>query len=207
MVQKTIQDYYDKICEEYPTIPKSDIKRILQYGYKSLYLHNSYGGDVLIKRLGFWFYCGQLMNNSIRWFEYYKRKMRIKLRVMYKRKQIPWNGYYYFALSEKQYNEYLGQKNKRGRPKKKFTFSRTVLYKIYDECNISESSKVAIFKIPMPLDLGFTTYKEELTTDKAELVLVREPLKLEDILLSVYDYEFITDEARKYKHKMIKTDV
>jgi len=59
----------------------------------------------------------------------------------------------------------------------------------------------------MPLDLGFTTYKEELTTDKAELVLVREPLKLEDILLSVYDYEFITDEARKYKHKMIKTDV
>ena len=207
MILKTIQDYYDQICEEYPTIPKSDIKRILQYGFKSLYLHNSYGGDVLINRRGFWFYCGQLMNNSIRWFEYYKRKMRIKLRVMYKRKQIPWNGYYYFALSEEQYSKYLGQKNKRGRPKKKFTFSRTVFYKIYDECNISESSKVAIFKIPMPLDLGFTTYKEELTTDKAELVLVREPLKLEDILLSVYDYEFITDEARKYKHKMIKTDV
>ena len=123
MVLKTIQDYYDQICEEYPTIPKSDIKRILQYGFKSLYLHNSYGGDVLINRKGFWFYCGQLMNNSIRWFEYYKRKMRIKLRVMYKRKQIPWNGYYYFALSEKQYNEYLGQKTKRGRPKKKFTFS------------------------------------------------------------------------------------
>ena len=207
MVQKTIQDYYDKICEEYPTIPKSDIKRILQYGYKSLYLHNSYGGDVLIKRLGFWFYCGQLMNNSVKWFEYYKRKMRIKLRIMYKRKRLSWNGYYYFALSEKQYNEYLSQKNKRGRPKKKFTFSNVILYKIYDECNISESGKVAVFKIPMPLDLGFTTYKETLTTDKAELVLVREPLKLEDILLSVYDYEFITDEARKYKHKMIKTDV
>lgn len=206
MVLKTIQDYYDQICEEYPTIPKSDIKRILQYGFKSLYLHNSYGGDVLINRKGFWFYCGQLMNNSIRWFEYYKRKMRIKLRVIYKRKQMPWNGYYYFALSEKQYNKYLGQKNKRGRPKKKFTFSRTVLYKIYDECNISESSKVAIFKIPMPLDLGFTAYKEELITDKAELVLVREPLKLEDILLSIYDYEFITDEARKYKRKTIKID-
>ena len=200
MVQKTIQDYYDKICEEYPTIPKSDIKRILQYGYKSLYLHNSYGGDVLIKRLGFWFYCGQLMNNSVKWFEYYKRKMRIKLRIMYKRKRLSWNGYYYFALSEKQYNEYLSQKNKRGRPKKKFTFSNVMLYKIYDECNISESGKVAVFKIPMPLDLGFTTYKETLTTDKAELVLVREPLKLEDILLSVYDYEFITDQKRKYKN-------
>ena len=206
MIQKTVQDYYEKMYELYPTIPKSDIKRILQYGWKSLYLHNSYGGDVLINRQGFWFYCGQLMNNSIKWFEYYKRKMKIKLRVIYKRKQIPWNGYYYFALSENQYNEYLSQKKRRGRPKKWFTFSNVVLYKIYDECNITESGKVAIFKISMPLDLGFTSYKEELITDKAELILVREPLKLEDILLSVYDYEFITDQARKYKHKNMETD-
>lgn len=199
MVQKTIQDYYEAICEEYPTISKSDIKRILQYGWKSLYLHNSYGGDVLINRRGFWFYSGRLMNNSIKWFEYYKRKIRIKLRVMYKRKQIPWNGYYYFALSKNQYNEYLSQKKRRGRPKKWFTFSNTVLYKIYDECNISESGKMAIFKIPMPLDLGFTSYKEQLNTNKAELVLVREPLKLEDILLSNYDYEFITDRKVNVK--------
>ena len=200
MIQKTIQDYYEAICQEYPTIPKSDIKRILLYGWKSLYLHNSYGGDVLINRLGFWFYTGRLMNDSIKWFEYYKRKIRIKLRVIYKRKQIPWNGYYYFALSQKQYDEYLGQKNKRGRPKKNFTFSNTLLYKIYDECNITESGKVAIFRIPWPLDMGFTNYKEQLITDKAELVLIREPLKLEDILLSVYEYEFITDQKRKYKN-------
>lgn len=202
MVQKTIQDYYDQIYKEYPTISKSDIKRILQYGFKSLYLHCSYGGDVLINRLGFWFYCGQLMNDSIRWFNYYKRKMKIKLRVLYQRKQIPWDGYYYFALSESQYNDYLSQKNKRGRPKKNFTFSHVVLYKIYDECNITESGKMAIFKIPTSLDLGFNYYKEEMTTDKAELVLVRPPLTLEDILLSVYDYEFITDEVRRYKHKI-----
>lgn len=201
MVQKTIQDYYDQIYKEYPTVSKSDIKRILQYGFKSLYLHCSYGGDVLLNRLGFWFYCGQLTNNSVRWFEYYKRKIKIKLRVLYKRKQIPWNGYYYFALSENQYNDYLSQKNKKGRPKKNFTFSHVVLYKIYDECNITESGKVAIFKIPMSIDLGFDYYKKEMITDKAELVLVRPPLKLEDILLSVYDYEFITDEARRYKHK------
>lgn len=206
MVQKTIQDYYQQLFDLYPTIPQSDIKRILQYGYKSFYLHNSYGGDVLINRLGFWFYCGQLTNNSLKWFEYYKRKMKIKLRVLYKRKHIEWNGYYYFALSGPQYNEYLSQKNKKGRPKKKFTFNKVVLYKIYDECNISESGKVAIFRIPMPLDLGFTTYKEMLITDKAECVLNREPLKLEDILLSVYDYEFISDEARKYKHKIMETD-
>ena len=52
--------------------------------------------------------------------------------------------------------------------------------------------------------MGFTNYKEQLITDKAELILVREPLKLDDILLSIYDYEFITDQKRKYKNT--KTD-
>lgn len=201
MIEKSIQNYYEKMYELYPTIPKEDIRRILQYGYKSLYLHNSYGGDVLISRKDFWFYIGRLMNDSIGWFKYYIKKMCVKLRVMYKRKQIQWNGYYYFALSKNQYEAYLNQKNKRGRPKKNFKFSKVYLYKIYDECNISESGNVAIFRIPMPLDLGFTAYKEEITTDKAECILVREPLTLNDILLSVYEYEYVSDLKRRYKHK------
>jgi len=86
--------------------------------------------------------------------------MRVKLRVMYKRKKIPWDGYYYFALTENEYNEYLKQKNKRGRPRKNFTFSKVILYKIYDECNISESNRVAIFKVPLIMEFGFTIYKE-----------------------------------------------
>lgn len=125
MVQKTIQDYYDQICEEYPNIPRQDIKRILQYGWKSLYLHNSYGGDTLINRQGFWFYCGQLMNDSLKYFEYYKKKMRIKLRIMYKRKRIPWDGYYYFALTQNQYNEYLEQKIKEDDQRKDLPFLRS----------------------------------------------------------------------------------
>lgn len=199
MIQKTIQDYYQDICKEYPNIPEQDIKRILQYGWKSLYLHNSYGGDILLNRLGFWFYSGQLMNNSIKYFNYYKRKMRVKLRVMYKRKKIPWDGYYYFALTENEYNEYLKQKNKRGRPRKNFTFSKVILYKIYDECNISESNRVAIFKVPLIMEFGFTIYKEQFQTSEAELILVRNPLKFDDILLSKYNYQFISDDLRKYK--------
>ena len=199
MIQKTIQDYYQDICKEYPNIPEQDIKRILQYGWKSLYLHNSYGGDVLLNRLGFWFYSGQLMNDSLKYFNYYKRKMRVKLRVMYKRKKIPWDGYYYFALTENEYNEYLKQKNKRGRPRKNFTFSKVILYKIYDECNISESNRVAIFKVPLIMEFGFTIYKEQFQTSEAELILVRNPLKFDDILLSKYNYQFISDDLRKYK--------
>lgn len=195
---KTIQDYYEQLYELYPNVPKEDVRRACQYGYKSLYLHNSYGGDTLISRNGFWFYCGQLMNDSFKYFNYYKRKMRTKLRIMYKRKNIPWDGYYYFALSQSQYDEYLNQKNKRGRPKKNFKFSKVVLYKIYDECNIIESNKVALFRIPYLIDFGFTQFKEELITDKAELLLVREPLNFNDVLLSNYNYQFISDNLRKY---------
>jgi hypothetical protein len=107
MIQKTIQDYYERLAAEYPEIPLADIKRICQYGWKSLYLHNSYGGDVLLRRRDFWFYSGRLMNNSLKFFDYYARKMRIKLRVLYKRYKIEWNGYYYFALSQTQYEDYL----------------------------------------------------------------------------------------------------
>lgn len=190
-VVKTIQDYYEKLYEEYPTIPKEDIRRICLFGIKSLNIHNNYGGDVLISRKGFWFYCGQLMNNSLHYFNYYKRKIRVKLRIMYKRKNIPWDGYYYFALSQDQYDNYLEQKNKKGRPRKNFTFSKIVLYKIYDECSIAESGKVAIFRIPYSAEFGLSLYKTILTTSQAELILVRKPLTFNDVLLSNYNYQFL----------------
>ena len=41
----------------------------------------------------------------------------------------------------------------------------------------------------MFVERGFIIYKEELITDKAELILVREPLKFQDILLSNYDFK------------------
>lgn len=191
MVQKTIQDYYDAIKLEYPNIPEADIKRILLYGWKSLYLHNSYGGDVLINRQDFWFYCGKLMNDSIKYFEYYKRKLSTKLRVIYKRKHIEWDGYYYFALSKYQYEQYLNQKNKKGRPRKNFTFTKVKLYKIYDDCNISESGAVALFKIPFIDGTKMTMYKNEMITDKAEFLFERNPLKLQDILLSNYKFQYL----------------
>lgn len=190
-VQKTIQDYYSIISQKYPNIPEQDIKRILLYGWKSLYLHNSYGGDVLLKKQKFWFFCGRLMNGSIKHFNYYKRKIKLKLRIMYKKKKIQWDGYYYFALSRSDFDAYKAIINKRGRPRKNFSFNKIILYKIYDECSITESGKVAIFKTPMSLDLGFTLYKETFKTNNIELVLEREPLKLKDILTSNYNYQFI----------------
>lgn len=186
-----VKDYYEYIKQQFPEVTLKDIKRILNYGFKQLYLLNSYGGDLIIKDKDFWSYIGTLQNNSVKYFHYYKNKLTIRLRVMYKRKKIPWNGYYYFALTDDQYQNYLSQKNTKGRKKKKFNFGTVKLYKIFNECEIQDFSKKYIFKIPQSIDFGYTLLKSELITDQAELILTRNPLKFEDILVTNHKYEYL----------------
>lgn len=201
MELKKVQDYYDRLFELYPTIPQRDIKRIMQYGLKAFLLHNNYGGDVLIQSPTLWLYCGKLMKDSIKYFQYYVRKMIIKIRINHKRLQIPWDGYYYFGLTKHQYELYLLQKNKRGRPKKHFDYGNTVFYKYFDECNLRNCGGVAIFRISFNTDFGASLYKQNFKSDKAELILERQPLTFKDILLSNYKYQYITDYTKWKKKK------
>lgn len=200
MELKKVQDYYDELFKLYPDVPKKDIKKIMQFGLKSFLLHNNYGGDVLLNSSSMWLYCGKLMKDSVKYFEYYRRKMIIKIRINHKRLNIPWDGYYYFSLTRNQYDEYLKQKNKKGRPKKHFKFGNVVLYRYFDECNLRNSGAVAIFRITLNSDFGLSIYKQDFVTDKAELILEREPLTFKDILASNYKYQFVTDYT-KWKKK------
>ena len=188
---KTINDYYDIMQEKFPEVDIKDIKRILQFGFKSLYLHNSYGGDTLIKDNDLWCYIGNLTNDSLRHFNYYARKLAVKIRVLYKRKKIPWDGYYYFALTDDEYQKYLDQKNSKGRPRKKFKYGDVYMYRILEECKIREHALKHIFKIYYGSDFGYGFFKKDLITDKAEQIIEREPLKFEDILVNNNKYETI----------------
>ena len=49
----------------------------------------------------------------------------------------------------------------------------------------------------MVSDLGFEKFIPELTTNQVELVTLKEPTKMKDILTSNYDYKIITN--KKYK--------
>lgn len=188
---KTIKDYYQEIYDKFPTVPKQDINRILSFSWKSVYLHNSYGGDVLITDKDLWCYIGNLKKNPLDHFYYYIRKLTVKLRVLYKRKKIPWDGYYYFALSDSQYALYMNQKNKKGRPRKHFNFGTLYLYQIEDECKINEHYKKYIFRIPYISQLKIKQFVRDLTSDKAELISIRNPLKFKDILVSNNNYDLI----------------
>ena len=188
---KTIKDYYEQVYAAFPDIEQSDINRILTFTLRSLYLHNSYGGDTCISYRNFWCYIGHLKKDPQQHFFYYLRKLAVKLRVLYKRKRIKWDGYYYFALSEEQYQNYLAQRKKRGRPRKYFTFGTVYLYQIFDECKINEYYKEYIFRIPVITILTMKRFVRNLVSDKAELIVTRKPLRFKDILIYDNEYEFL----------------
>lgn len=180
--KKTIKCYYDEIKKKFPIFPMQDIQRILNYAWKALYLVNSYGGDFLTSSNEFFFYMGSMQYDSLKHYEYYKIKLRNKIRIMFCRKKIEWDGYYYFALSKTQYENYLSQKKKRGRPRKHFEYGHVVFYKIFEDCNLANSSKNYFFRIPYPIDMGLTFSNKNLVTDKAEFYLERPFLTFKDIL-------------------------
>lgn len=171
---KTIRDYYDEVAEAFPEVPKKDIERILNFGWKSVYLHNAYGGDTLLKddsKNKYLFYIGNLTFDSLKHFRYYIKKMIVKIRVLYHRSKVVWDGYYYFALTEDQYQHYLSQINSKGRKRKKFNFKGSVMfYKIFKECKVAEHNKKYFFKIFSTVDLGLKYLKQDFTTDKAEFM-------------------------------------
>lgn len=191
---KTINDYYEDVRKLWPRLPEKDIRRILNFGFKSLYLHNSYGGDTLIKDKDFLCYIGYLRNNSISHYSYYIKKLCIKLRVLYKRRKIEWDGYYYFALTDTQYENYIKQKKSRGRPRKWFEYGQIMLYRIKDECSLSQHNCRYIFRVPYPSEIGYKSLQRNYISDKAELIEIREPLKLQDILVVNNNYTILNEK-------------
>jgi hypothetical protein len=63
-----------------------------------------------------------------------------------------------------------------------------VLYKYFDECNLRNSGAVAIFKVSLHSDFGISIYKPDFKTDKAKLVMERDPLTFKNVLASNYKY-------------------
>lgn len=99
--------------------------------------------------------------------------MTTKIRILYNKRKIKWDGYYYFGLTEEQYNNYLSQQKGRGRKRKWFNFGTVMLYKILDECKINEYNKEYFFRVPYIVDLGYKTLENDYVTDKAEYLFYR----------------------------------
>lgn len=184
MKETTIQDYYERMYKLFPNIPKKDIRTILRDGWRLLYLHNSFGADTLIRDKDFWCYIGYMQSDSVKWFEYYIKKLCTKIRFSFRRKRTKWDGNYYFSISKEMYEKYKNNKEK------EFDFGYVLMFKIFDECNLRNYTHRCIFKIPYE-DNGYTFEIQDLVTDKAELILEREPLTFKDVMTSNNKYSVI----------------
>lgn len=190
----SVETYLDTLCEAYPTISRTDIKKIVEYGWRLLYYYNLRGCDTLVvsQNHKYWFYIGQLTKDSIAHFNYYSKMLRRKLRVLYSRKKIEWDGYYYIGLTDEEILELKTILSKKGRKQKYFTFQNKVSLKVYDEAKIYYSWSKCIIRYKYPIDLGYTHLRKELNCEKPEIVLEREhPATFKDILISNNNYNIV----------------
>ena len=164
---KYVDDYVDRVHEKFPTVSKSAIKRILQFGTKSFYTHNLYGGDVLLRAPYFTLYCGRMFKSNLVFYKYWKIKYKIKFRIKYKREKRKYDGWYYFGMTEEEYQTYkIQSKNKR---RKSFTLNTFFAFKIFDELLLDRKYKY-FFKFKFPVDVGFKFYKKEYSIKNFEYI-------------------------------------
>ena len=128
------EDYYDQIKERFPDLEMWEIDKIIKHGMQAFFTLNSYGADVTIKDNSFSLYFGKMFANKYLMKSYHTLKMRIKLRMKYLHKKPIWNGYYYFGLTEEDYQKYIPKK--KGRIKNKITFDKLTAWKIEEESHL-----------------------------------------------------------------------
>lgn len=125
------EKYYKQIQERYPYLSEKQIDKIVKYGLRSFFAHNKFGADILLKSNYYTAYVGKLFNNLNIFSIYYTIKLKLKLRIKYKRSKQQFNGKYYFGLKKAQYEEQFGGRKKKTKVLK---FNKLSIFKLYDEC-------------------------------------------------------------------------
>lgn len=92
---------------------------------------------------------------------------------MYKRENRVYDGFYYFGMTEKEFQNYQSQKKHTGKRRKIFTFNRVYAYKIKEEAFADRSNRY-FFKLSYPEDVGWAFYKENWSTRRASYFAYRD---------------------------------
>ena len=181
-----IDDYVDMVHEKHPELTRDEIKRILVYGWKMILQYVSFGNDVQILSNKFFFFIGRIPSSALSAFHTYCYKLSKRIRYMFKRTGSKWDGYYYFARSEPQYIDYLKQNKKKYK-----IFKNVKLYRLLDECKVKEHFSPYIFRLNEDRTNWAIRFYPEIKTKNAELIIKRDPLKMQDVLVSQNKFKYI----------------
>jgi hypothetical protein len=110
-------------------------------------------------------------------------KVRAKIRYQYIIKKEPFDGYYYFGMTEDRYAEYKEHLGKTGRRHEKVKFEKLYIYKLFNEVfNVPYLTR--FFRIEIPEEGHFKEWRDELITSKFDYI----GKKVDNKFISV-DYE------------------
>lgn len=181
---KRVDDYIDKLCEKYPTIYRSDIKKIVNFGFRLMFRLVRRGLDIQLQNGDLWFYIGKLSKDSIKHFDYYRSKLQLKLRYIFEN-YCKWDGYYYLAVPEDT------QFNKRNKITS-LNLKKVTFFKCLDAAKLYYYHAKYFVKIKALTDLGYRYYREKTTIKNAQLVYTRDStVKFKDILLDSGNYDIL----------------
>lgn len=181
-----VNDYVEKVHEKFPELSENEIRRILIYGWKMIIKYVSSKNDILIQSKEIFCFIGRIPKDSLKAFEIYYHKLANRISFMFQRTKSEWDGYYYFSRSENQYIDYLKQKRRKNK-----IFKNVFLYKLLEELKVREPYNPYIFRLDENITDKSHKYYPEIKTDKAELVIQRDPLKMQDLMVSNNKYKYI----------------
>lgn len=148
--------YFDKIKEKFPELSDAQIKNIVYYGIRALYMLTCYNVDIKCQQREFFAYFGEILSRAEDYKKYRKLKLTAKYRVLYSRAKKPFSGKYYFILSKEMHDK-MPKKKKGG----EWPIGLVRAYKIREEAELQEGTY--LYEMDWPEDCGYR--KKILTKD------------------------------------------
>ena len=181
-----VNDYVDSVHEQFPELTREEVKRILVYGWKMIIQYVSAGNDISLVTNKSFLFIGIIPTKGLQIFKTYCYKLSKRIAYMFQRTKSKWDGYYYFARTEDQYKDYLSQNRKKIK-----TFKNVYLFKLLEELRIKYPSMPYIFRLNEDRTDWMKKFYPEIKTKNAELIIVRDPLKMKDLFTSYNDFKYI----------------
>lgn len=155
----TYQDHLTQLYEEFPDIDKRSIRSVVAHGLSMMSFFQLRGHDIYLNnnREKLYYYFGEVTNNEEKRKKISAKKHRYKIRLMAAITRKTYDGYFYFSLTEPQYQQHLAEGK----------VDKAVLYRLFAEAKLFYSAP-HYFRVKMENPRKWFIVKENYETSSAE---------------------------------------
>lgn len=181
---KTIYDYIPQLKQHFPQYSEKEIKRLLLSMFTNI-LDFSRNNCKIYTRVNNQFSVNIGTNlNTEKFFKYnYLQRLQKSLKLLYKKKRIVWDNYYYFAL-----NDYIYKYPRTGGG---YILHDIILCKSLDFIETMNLQEAYLYKVKWDTDLGFCIHRKKMVVFKPQLIKFKPKTPFKDLMVSNRRYELL----------------